>query len=247
MADASASSCSSSSTLGESEAESDSTASRSASLLERLKCPSTSELSRKHQVHCNQPPPKGRKRSSGERGLNDLNVPPSKRVSEYPNEQLTVSAGKMFCKACREILSLKRNTIENHVKSAKHVESKQVMEKKHAREKDIAESLRKHNELTRVYWMEVVETFLRAGVPIAKVDIFRELLEENAFRQTDSRHMLDYVPYILAEEKVAIKEIEGKFVSVVFDGTSRLGEVLAVVLRFISEWTIQQRLVHLEF
>ena len=33
----------------------------------------------------------------------------------------------------------------------------------------------------------------------------------------------------------------------IFDGTSHLGEVLAVVLRFISEWTIQQRLVRLQF
>ena len=32
-----------------------------------------------------------------------------------------------------------------------------------------------------------------------------------------------------------------------FDGTSRRGEVLAVVVRFISDWNIEQRLVQLEF
>ena len=32
-----------------------------------------------------------------------------------------------------------------------------------------------------------------------------------------------------------------------FDGTSRLGEVLAVVVRYIDGWEIQQRLVRLEF
>ena len=59
--------------------------------------------------------------------------------------------------------------------------------------------------------------------------------------------MLDLVPFILDEERARIKkEIEGKFVSVIFDGTSRLGEVLAVVLRFFAESTIQQRLVRLE-
>lgn len=42
-------------------------------------------------------------------------------------------------------------------------------------------------------------------------------------------------------------EMEGKYLSVVFDGTSRLGEVLAVVVRFISNWTIQQPLVRLQF
>lgn len=60
--------------------------------------------------------------------------------------------------------------------------------------------------------------------------------------------MLDLVPFILNEEKARIrKEIEGKFIAVIFDGTSCLGKVLAVVLRFISEWTIQQHLVHLQF
>jgi len=85
-------------------------------------------------------------------------------------------------------------------------------------------------EAQRVYQVKVVETFQHTGVPFAKLEVFKELLEENAFRLSDSRHMLDFVPFILAEEKVLIKkEIEGKFVSVVLDGTRRLGEALAVV------------------
>ena len=43
------------------------------------------------------------------------------------------------------------------------------------------------------------------------------------------------------------EEIKGKYLSVTFDGTTRLGEVLAIVIRFISDWKIQQRLVRLEF
>lgn len=42
------------------------------------------------------------------------------------------------------------------------------------------------------------------------------------------------------------EEIKGKFVSVIFDGTSRLGEVLAVVLRYVEDYEIKQRLVRLE-
>ena len=154
------------------------------SLLDRLKCPRPSELSRCRRVHCN--PPKGRKRSSGERGQNDPHVSPSKWVSEYPNEQLTVSARRLFCKACREILSLKRSTIEKHVKSSKHSESKRAMEQWEAREKDIALALHRHIEVThqkgealpeepRVYRVKVVQTFLCAGVPLAKLDSYRPL------------------------------------------------------------------------
>ena len=154
---------------------------------------------------------------------------------------------------------MKRSTVESHVKSAKHVESRKAVEQRQIREKDIAEALQRHTKVThqkgetlpeeqRIHQVKVVQTFLRAGVPIAKLDIFRPLLEENAFRLTGTRHMLDLVPFILNEEKARIrKEIEGKFIAVIFDGTSRLGEVLAVVLCFISEWTIQQRLIRLQF
>ena len=47
-----------------------------------------------------------------------------------------------------------------------------------------------------------------------------------AFRLTDTRHMLDIVPFVLNEERARVKnETEVKFVSVIFDGTTRLGEV----------------------
>ena len=73
-------------------------------------------------------------------------------------------------------------------------------------------------------------------------------MQENAFRLTDTRHMRDLVPFILQEKRNRLRaELAGKYLSVIFDGTSRLGEVLAVVVRFISDWTVQQRLVRLEF
>ena len=56
------------------------------------------------------------------------------------------------------------------------------------------------------------------------------------------------MPFVLQEERDRLREeLAGKFLSVLFDGTTRLGEVLAVVERFISGWTIQQWLVRLEF
>jgi len=60
--------------------------------------------------------------------------------------------------------------------------------------------------------------------------------------------MHDYVPFILHQEEKRIQdEINGKVLSVVFDGTARLGEALAVILRFVSDgWVIQQRLVRVQ-
>ena len=91
----------------------------------------------------------------------------------------------------------------------------------------------------RVYRLKVVKTFLRAAVPLSEVDAFRDVLEENSFRLTDHRHMCDLIPFIITQEKADIKaEIVGKPVSVVFDGTTKLGEAMAIVIRlFLCHYT----------
>ena len=94
----------------------------------------------------------------------------------------------------------------------------------------------------------MITAFLKAGVPLNKMESFRDLLEENAFRLTDRHHMHDYVPFILKEEESRIhSEIDGQQLSVIFDGTSCLGEALAVVLHFVSsDWSVEQRLVRVQ-
>lgn len=127
------------------------------------------------------------------------------------------------------------------------------------REQDIADALARHNNEVhlrgetlpiqqQVYHVKVVTALLRAGIPLSKLDSFRDILEENAYRLTDRRHMFDLVPFILKEEEARIKnDIAGKHLSVIFDGTSRLGEALAVIVRFVGEdWTLEQRLIRMQ-
>lgn len=96
----------------------------------------------------------------------------------------------------------------------------------------------------RIYRVRVVEQFLKSGIPISKIDNLRSLLEEGSYRLTNSSHLAEYIPVIYAEEKKKIKkEIQGHDVSVIFDGSTRLGEALGIVLRFYSEGGIRQRLV----
>ena len=60
--------------------------------------------------------------------------------------------------------------------------------------------------------------------------------------------MSDLVPLVLSQEIAHIKEeIGNRPVSVVFDGTTRLGEAMAVMLRFVDSDCIQQRLVRSNF
>ncbi len=62
-------------------------------LLDRLKCPKSSDLSRKRKIRSN--PPKGKKRSKGAVATEPKSVAPSQRVKEFSNECLKVNLGKM--------------------------------------------------------------------------------------------------------------------------------------------------------
>ena len=96
----------------------------------------------------------------------------------------------------------------------------------------------------KLWRVKFVTTFMKAGVPLAKIDHFRELLEECAYRLSDRRGMYDLIPFVQSEEQQRIRaELQGKRISVIFDGTTRLGEALIIVVRFVDGFVIKQRLV----
>ena len=49
------------------------------------------------------------------------------------------------------------------------------------------------SEVHKLWHVKVVTTFMKAGVPLAKVNHFRELLEENAYSLTDRRGICDLI------------------------------------------------------
>lgn len=184
---------------------------------------------------------------------------PSEQVKQFPNECVVVRTGKLFCDACREEVALKKSTIRSHLYSGgKHKASKERLSRKEARERDIAQNLLTFDKEVepagqalsmevRVYRTKVVENFLRAGIPLSKVDMMREILEENSLRLTHSSHLADYIPVVHKREQEELRdEIQGKDVALNFDGTTRTGEALAVVVCFLKGWKVQQKLVKLQ-
>ena len=145
--------------------------------------------------------------------------------------------------------------ILNHIKSRKHKDGKQALTTKQAREIDLARALERHDAQThrkgetlpeeqKVYRAKVVFAFMEAGIPLSKLDCpaLREILEDSQFRLTHSRHMMDLVPFVLQEECSRTRgEVVDKCISVIVDGTTRLGEVLVVVLRYIQDWEVKQQ------
>ena len=80
--------------------------------------------------------------------IDPKSVTPSQWVSEHPGEYLTVSNKHLFCRACREELSLISSVVHNHVKSAKHRAGKKRLGIKEKCEQDIAKDLKASDEVT---------------------------------------------------------------------------------------------------
>ena len=60
--------------------------------------------------------------------------------------------------------------------------------------------------------------------------------------------MSDLIPFAHQEEQRRVKtDVHGQKVVVIFDGTSRIGEAMVIILRFVDkDWIIQHRLIGLQ-
>ena len=97
----------------------------------------------------------------------------------------------------------------------------------------------------RLYRFDLVQSFLTAGIPLSKIDWLRSFLEKYGHRLTSQSHLSS----VLQKEKETLKSelSEAKAVSTIFDGSTRLGKALAIIVRFVdSQWNVQQRLVRLQ-
>mgnify|MGYP006963820756 CR=1 FL=1 len=96
---------------------------------------------------------------------------------------------------------------------------------------------------------------MKAGITIGKIDMLRSLSEKNSYRLTGSSHLGQYVSMALKQEIERIKqelEIPGQVsmtsdLSVIFDGSTRQGEAIALIVRIVdNNWNIIQRLVRID-
>lgn len=97
-----------------------------------------------------------------------------------------------------------------------------------------------------LFRLRTVETFLASGTPLQRMQYFRPLLERNGLSLSDHSHMRTYVPKIEAMEiSILKKEINNQWLSVAFDGTSRMGEAINITGRWCSaDFKLQHRLLH---
>ena len=110
------------------------------SLLDRLRSPIPVDLAKMRQLKQN-PPPKGVKRGKGKEKGDPKNILANERVKTCPDEGFIVRNSKLFCRACKEVLALKKNSIEYHIKSQKHISGKKKLSLKNKEESNILEAL----------------------------------------------------------------------------------------------------------
>lgn len=163
----------------------------------------------------------------------------------------------LFCLSCKEV-SLKKSNLNTHITSKKHKANKEKQAKISIHEEVIAGALTKFDDKnhpkgetlptsTRVFRVKVVCAFLKSGTPLSRLEYFRELFEEAGFSLTSNSHMRQLIPFILEKANSTIsKELVGKDVSIIFDGTTRDGEALVLLLRFVDEWELKLRLVRFQ-
>ncbi|KAK3238548.1 hypothetical protein CYMTET_51450 [Cymbomonas tetramitiformis] len=203
-------------------------------------------------------PPSGKKRAGGGvRITKEPKIKPSKRITQFPDQCLRVSAGRLFCGCCKESLSLLKQSVKTHVLSAKHLGAKEKFvlrrrDDEHVRDV-LVEYFKEHeDEVTanldpevHLYRYRVTEGLLYAGDPISRSDYVHPLLELADIRLTTSQHLKQYIPKIEGMEFETLQaEMKGESIFLQFDGTRRLGEALNTVARWCNkDFELMQRLV----
>ena len=215
-----------------------------------LKEPEKAEIARTRKVQRNQA---GGKKTV--RGQKDPKVSAYQRVRENRNEFLSVTSKNMLrCDACKETISKKKSTVRKHINSVKH-DAKRAIQNSKKRDQSLLTFLRRKDEEDnpkgetlpedmRLFRFDLVEAFLSAGIPLSKIDHLRSFLEKYGHRLTAHGHLSQMIPSIIEKEKETLKTelslVDG--CSVIFDGSTRLGEALAIIVRFVDdEWNVQQR------
>ena len=158
--------------------------------------------------------------------------------------------GQFWCGICKGEISMIKGTIQNHCASAKHRRHKATKAGKLKADATLAAHLAVNIEQsqaagtktvsmeTQTWRVKVMKTFMRMGIPLDKIDDdMRELLEDGppmgAKLTTPSNLRPAYIPFIHKDElDCVLTEIEKQYISAGFDGASRLGESLVVVLRW---------------
>ena len=122
------------------------------------------------------------------------------RAREFPAEHLIVENNVLFCNACRTEISVKKSIVKTHIRRKRHSDVKVRMEKEAERQvssqsawqayekkvNPIGETLLGEEKMWR---LDVLMSFMKAGLAVTKIDQLRHLLEKHHPRLFCARHL----------------------------------------------------------
>lgn len=200
---------------------------------------------------------------SGSHKTKETGISLEERLALFPKQSLCVASspnGKvLFCKCCPKTIQNILGTLRTHVNSEKHKERLKLWQARGRTDEHITQFLHEYfmeheeektssvsKELQLHRW-RVVEACMYAGVPLDKIDALRTLLERSGVALSGSQHFRQFLPKIESYEyQRIVGEVKGESVCLIYDGTTRLGECSAVLLRWCSSsFEIKQRLIAL--
>ena len=227
--------------------------------------PSRSDLERKRSTTGNIAVQNKRPRGSTKAKKKILvHLTPAERLTEkeFKNEPYKITAGVkayVFCLACREEVSIKKDRILDHTRSAKHEKNKTRYQKTLESGKvtlDVIASMDagtlpgpsgdiviapsalsdRFGDVDRVFRMDLVKNWMKCGFPFNSIEKFKDFLHKYTRHFPDQSHLKHIIPVIQAAELQDIKQAAGsKPFSISFDGTTRVCEAFAIVVRFLDE------------
>ena len=149
----------------------------------------------------------------------DVNVHPNKKNTTTHLKTATHLRGALVKKAQLESTNVMANALQQWRKNSPNSEGATL------------------GEQTDLFRLETVSVFMQCGLPLSKIDGLRDYLQKYAKMQlTDQSHMRPYVTLVREIERNRVKQSlkKAKYFSVIFDGSSRVDEVLAVILRYVT-------------
>ena len=200
-------------------------------------------------------PPRGGARgpadsSKSSRCTTESGVSPATRIADpqFANDGFIVDASntkRVWCSGCKVSLGTKLNVLQQHARSQKHKKKLEAARKKALKFIEINKQLERAaaadvqvaggargtlSDRTVARRISVVEGFLRAGVPLAKIDPLRPVLEEGCTALTSASHLYEFIPIIQKAEVERVKMwAADEDVALLWDGATFGGELLAIV------------------
>ena len=181
------------------------------------------------------------------------------RIDENEFFAFTSCGNHLKCLVCKCIVSESKQHVSEHKKTKKH-------EKGLARDLASLESDQKARDFIAEYFnashaegetidiqtmkfrFDTLTEFLRNGTPLNKLDGFRAHYEKlSGLTLTAATHMRQYLlPLLKNEIQNIVLEINGQKLMVIFDGTTRVDEVFAIIFRWVTDrMVIMERLVEM--